>query len=148
MWASVHGCRCRLCSGRRGARYYRAMNLRSALLGCSSAQLARNASTWALGVEAGTLRRELVEAVASRIETELEAGAVWGALGELERQTVGALVRAGGRHEADLLGRRLGRGLAASADEATRAADAAIGALVERGLLFRVYDAEEQRRGV
>jgi hypothetical protein len=124
------------------------MNLRSALLGCSSGQLSRIAATWALTVEAGTLRRELVEAVATRIESELEAGAVWDSLGELDRQALIVLVRAGGRHEADLLSRRLGRGLNVEADEATRAVDAAIGELVDRGLLFRVYDAEEQRRGV
>jgi hypothetical protein len=125
------------------------MDLRSALLGCSTGQLSRIAAAWMLSVEAGTLRRELVETVAARIEAELEAGGVWDALGDLERQAVAVLVRAGGRHEADLLGHRLGRRLTVvDADEATRAVDAAVGGLVERGLLFRVYDAEEQRRGV
>lgn len=124
------------------------MNLRSALLGCSSGQLSRIAAAWALGVEAGTLRRELVEAVATKIEAELEIGAVWGTLGDLERRVLGLLVRADGRHEADLLVRRLGRGAASDPDEAARLVDGAVSALVDRGLLFRVYDAEEHRGGV
>jgi hypothetical protein len=124
------------------------MNLRSALLGCSSGQLSRIAATWALNVEAGTLRRELVEAVAARIEAEVAGDAVWDSFGDLGRQALSLLVRAGGRHEADLLTRRLGRGLNVEPDEAARAVDAAVGDLVDRGLLFRVYDAEEQRRGV
>jgi hypothetical protein len=128
------------------------MDLRTALLGCSSGQLSRIAAAWALDVEAGTLRRELVEAVAARIASALEDGAAWGSLGNPELQVAGALIHAGGRHETDLLvrrvGRRLGQDSPAAADEVARLIDAAMTGLVERGLVFRVYDAEEQRRGV
>jgi hypothetical protein len=128
------------------------MDLRTALLGCSSGQLSRIAAVWTLDVEAGTLRRELVEAVAARIAGALEEGSVWGSLGELALQVASVLVHAGGRHELDLLGRRVrqrvGRSASDEADEIARLTDAAIASLVERGLVFRVYDAEEQRRGV
>jgi hypothetical protein len=128
------------------------MDLRTALLGCSSGQLSRIAAAWALDVEAGTLRRELVGAVAARIADALEAGSAWGSLGELALQVAAVLVHAGGRHELDLLGRRVRQRVRPSAsddaDEVARLTDAAVASLVERGLVFRVYDAEEQRRGV
>src|SRR4051812_703078 len=85
------------------------MDLRTALLGCSSGQLSRIAAAWALDVEAGTLRRELVEAAGGRIVRELEDGGVWDSLGEVELLVLSVLLRASGRHEADLLGRRVGR---------------------------------------
>ena len=85
------------------------MNLRSALLGCSSGQLARIAAAWSLALDAGTLRRELVELVAARMIAGVTEEQAWSGLGEVERAVIGLLVRAGGRHEVDLLTRRLGR---------------------------------------
>src|SRR5687768_5156507 len=115
------------------------MDLRTALLGCSSGQLARIAAAWRVEAEAGTLRRELVELLAARIVGGAEDAATWSGLGEAERDVVRLLVRAGGRHEADLLARRLGR---------EDAGEPAVAELVERGLLFRVFEADEQRQGV
>src|SRR4051794_20968627 len=99
------------------------MNLRTALLGCSSGQLARIAAAWTLDVEAGTLRRELVELVAARIVAEGEGARLWQTLGETEAQALKLLMRAGGRHENELLVRRLGRtgSLGATPDEMSRA---------------------------
>src|SRR3954470_11369471 len=110
-------------------RYLRAMDLRTALLGCSSGQLARIAAAWALDVEAGTLRRELVDVVAARIVAETQGSELWNVLGETERRALRVLMRAGGRHESDLLARRLGRTPApgTTADETSRAVEAAVG---------------------
>jgi hypothetical protein len=126
------------------------MDLRSALLGCSSGQLARIATTLRLQVEAGTLRRELVELVAERIVAAASDGPAWAGLNGVARQAVQLLVRAGGRHEAELLVRRLGRDTPPrdEVDGSSRSIERVVGSLVERGLLFRVFDAEEQRRGV
>ena len=126
------------------------MNLRSALLGCSSGQLSRIAAAWKLQVEAGTLRRELVEVLAERLLVAAGDAATWTTPGEHEREVIRLLVRAGGRHEADLLTRRLGRDESAGTE--ANALDARIeqrvAGLIERGLLFRVFEADEQRRGV
>lgn len=126
------------------------MNLRTALAGCSSGQLARIAAAWKVAVEAGTLRRELVELLATRIVDEADAATTWAGLGVAEAEVVRLLVRAGGRHEEDLLLRRLGSDLSAGHDaDGVRAdVEAALRDLVERGLLYRVFDADEQRRGV
>ncbi|HZO27389.1 MAG TPA: hypothetical protein VFH48_15520 [Chloroflexota bacterium] len=126
------------------------MNLRTALAGCSSSQLTRVAAAWTLTVEAGTLRRELVELLAERIIVGTADSTTWRELDEFERRVVGQLVRAGGRHETELLTRRLGRAVLGerSADESAKRVDRAVVNLVDRGLLFRVFDADEQRRGV
>ena len=124
------------------------------------------AAAWKLEVEAGTLRRELVELLAARIVDEAAKGVTWSGLGETERSVIRQLVRAGGRHEADLLTRRLGRAalhgrspdqrpaqIEGSISERIETAvseriERAVSNLVERGLLFRVFDGDEQRRGV
>jgi hypothetical protein len=129
---------------------YASMNLRSALLGCSSSQLARIAAAWSLTLDAGTLRRELVELVAARIIAGVAEELTWSGLGEVERAVIGLLVRAGGRHEFDLLTRRLGRIEPRVADDDDRAAaiEQNVARLFDRGLLYRVFDTEEQRQGV
>jgi hypothetical protein len=108
------------------------------------------AEAWRLTVEAGTLRRELIELLASRIVLAADEAETWTGLGELEQGVVRHLVRAGGRHEAELLTRRVTREIAllSDADDAEVDVERAVGGLVERGLLFRVFDADEQRRGV
>lgn len=130
------------------------MKLRDLLQGCSSSQLSRLAASWALPVEAGTLRRELVELVAERLTAGLHDEQIWSELSGHCREIVRLLARAGGRHEADLLARRLLRARTGSADhddeahQAHRNLDGAISSLVDRGLVFRVFDSEEQRQGV
>lgn len=126
------------------------MNLRTALLGCSSGQLSRITAAWRLAVEAGTLRLELVELLAARIIAGADEATTWTELSEAERGVLRQLVRAGGRHEADLLARRLGRGAPGESndEDAPTRTERAVADLVERGLLFRVFDADEQRRGV
>src|SRR5215208_2109950 len=126
------------------------MRLREALLGCSSSQLARIAAAWRLDVEAGTLRRELVELAAARIAAEVERAETWAGLDEAARRVLGLVIRAGGRYEADLLARRLARSGGGRSDVEERAQDVerAIVGLTERGLLLRIYEAEEQRQGV
>lgn len=140
------------------------MKLRVALAGCSSAQLARIAGAWALPVEAGTLRRELVELVAARIEAALADAAFWSGLGPTELEILAVLARAGGRHDADLLARRLGRAprptidrrsegdaggpASAGPTDASGEVDRSLAALLDRGLVVRAFSVEEQQRGV
>jgi hypothetical protein len=126
------------------------MNLRSALLDSSSGQLSRIAAAWKLTVEAGTLRRELVELLSDRIAAATADPSTWQGLVEIDRAVFRLIVQAGGRHEAELLTRRLGRavGTSVGGDEAALRIERSVADLIERGLLFRVFDADEQRRGV
>src|SRR6186997_2618311 len=114
------------------------MKLRHLLQGCSTGQLARISTAWKLEIEAGTLRRELVELLAVHLERIGQDAATWAALSEREQKVVGALVRAGGRHDLDLLVRRL---LGSTSSERVReaaasAVQATVAALLERGILF------------
>ena len=126
------------------------MNVRTALLGCSTGQLSRIAAAWKVAVEAGTLRHELVELLSARIVAGADNATTWTGLGETERQVMRLLARAGGRHEADLLVRRLSRDVAGEQreDDPTSRVERAVADLLDRGLLFRVFDADEQRRGI
>ena len=123
------------------------MKLRQALHGCSTGQLARISTAVSFQAEAGTLRRELVELLADRIAAVASAPALWQALDADAAQVVRWLVQAGGRHEAELLLRRLTRG-AANPDDARAKVERALAELVDRGLVYRLFDAEEQRRGL
>lgn len=129
---------------------YGSMNLRAALLACSSSQLSRIAVAWGLTLEAGTLRRELVELVAARVIAGVGEERTWSRLSEVERAVIGLLVRAGGRHEFDLLTRRLGRiePRVAEDDDRAAAVERTVAGLFDRGLLYRVFDTEEQRQGI
>jgi hypothetical protein len=126
------------------------MNCRQALLGCSSGQLSRMAAAWNLDVESGTLRRELVEALAERILAAVGEASTWAALDTSGRRAIRLMARAGGRHEVDFLTRRLSRAGSdgGPSDEPCPDVEAAIADLVDRGFLFRTFDADEQRRGV
>ncbi|MCC7372102.1 MAG: helicase-associated domain-containing protein [Chloroflexi bacterium] len=129
--------------------YAHGMRLRQVLQGCSSGQLARIAAAWSLEIEAGTLRRELVELIAARLEAAVSEPLFWQSRPPGERRILGALVRAGGRHELDLLARRLITRPAGDAyDAAMRAFHATVTTLVEGGLLYRQFEADEQRQGV
>ncbi|MFN8637368.1 MAG: hypothetical protein U0893_26250 [Chloroflexota bacterium] len=130
------------------------MKLHGLLEGCSSSQLARLAAAWQLPVEAGTLRRELVELLVAQIGAGLTDQQTWAALEGRRRDAARVLARAGGRHEADLLAQRL-LGVsprAADLDDEARAVvhelDTATASLLDRGLLFRVFDGDEGRQGV
>src|SRR3954452_12208595 len=113
------------------------MRLREALLGCSSSQLARIAAAWRLDVEAGTLRRELVELAAARIAGEIERAETWADLDEAARRVLGLGTRGGGRYEAELLARRLARsgGGGGAAEGRAQDVERAVVGLTERGLL-------------
>jgi hypothetical protein len=125
------------------------MKLRQALQGCSSGQLARIVSAWELPVEAGTLRRELVELIAEWLPREAAEPSFWSHLDDAALDVVRGLIRAGGRHDADLLVHRLSGGLAEAAREAAqRRWQAAVAGLLDRGILYRVFEAAEQRQGV
>jgi hypothetical protein len=128
------------------------MNLRAALLGCSTGQLARIAAAWRLPVEAGTLRRELVESVAGRIEDAIADAGLWAMLGATATDVMRLLVRAGGRHEAELAARRATRSVQGYADadapDAVAEMEQAVSLLLERGLLVRTFNTEEQQRGI
>jgi hypothetical protein len=125
------------------------MNLRSALEGCPSSQLGRIADAWKLVLEPGTLRRELVELLAGRLVEAASSDELWSRLDASERAIVHLVARAGGRHESGLLARRLGRNRASDTDvDPQPVIDRAVASLVERGVLFRVFDADEQRRGI
>ncbi|MGE3267591.1 MAG: hypothetical protein AB7P40_02515, partial [Chloroflexota bacterium] len=121
------------------------MNIRQALLSSSSGQLARIAAAWDLSVEAGTLRRELVDLLAQHLADVVQAAATWAELDDAALGVLRLLVQAGGRHEFDLLARRL-RG--SSADDADRITDDAIGRLIERGLIVRTFESDQQRQGI
>ena len=126
------------------------MKLRPLLQGCATSQLARIAAAQGLRPEAGTLRRELVELIAGHLEAASQNAATWEHLSGTQRGVVGGLVRAGGRHEAELLTRRL-TGDIRNQDEreaAVSEVQAAVSSLLERGVLFRIFEAEEQRQGV
>jgi hypothetical protein len=126
------------------------MKLRQALQGCSSGQLARIVASWALPVEAGTLRRELVDQIAEWLEREAQVADFWSRLDARERDVLGALVRAGGRHDAELLVRRLTSSLPLDVDPEMdqRQVHLALTGLLERGILYRLFEAAEQRQGV
>ncbi len=124
------------------------MNLRAALLGCSTGQLARIAAAWKLPVEAGTLRRELVEAVAARLEYGIADPGLWVTLGEPVADVMRLLVQAGGRHESQLLTRRVARNTPTEPDAAGSDSEQAVSLLLERGLLVRTFSTEEQQRGI
>jgi hypothetical protein len=129
--------------------YASRMKLRAALGGSPSSQLGRIADAWKLVQEPGTLRRELVDLLAARLVEAAADEELWSSLEASEREIVRVVARAGGRHEADLLARRLGRSRASGTDaDLQPSIDRAVAGLVERGVLFRVFDADEQRRGV
>jgi hypothetical protein len=125
------------------------MKLRAALEGISSSQLGRIADAWKLVLEAGTLRRELVDLLAARLADASTREELWSSLDASEREVVRLVARAGGRHESDLLARRLERSMASDRRADPQAStDRTVAGLVERGVLFRVFDADEQRHGI
>lgn len=126
------------------------MKLRTLLQGCSSGQLNRISAAWKLEIEAGTLRRELVELLAVQLEQTGQGAAAWTSLSEREQKIIAALVRAGGRHDIDLLTRRLvGAGTSERVREAAASAvQTTVAGLLDRGIVFRIFESEAQRQGV
>ncbi|MCC6173675.1 MAG: hypothetical protein IT305_00090 [Chloroflexi bacterium] len=124
------------------------MKLRDALLSLSTGQLHRTAASWAVQVEAGSLRIELVDRVTEAIEAGLRDEAIGLAPGDPGHDALILLAQAGGRQEVGLLARRLAtRRPSAPTGDVTPAIDVALAALVDRGLVYRMFEVDGQRRG-
>src|SRR5438128_503028 len=122
------------------------MKLHEALLGCSTGQLRRVAEAWGVPAELGTLRHEFAEALTPRIVVEVADEGFWTGLDGDTHRVMEMLIQAHGRHEADLLVRRLATADTAGPDEAARRIEQRVGRLIELGLVFRLFEAEHGLR--
>lgn len=123
------------------------MKLQPALAQCSSGLLHKIAYNRGLPTDAATLRLELVDRLTDVLAHASSSGELWARLAPEERVPIDRIVRAGGRHPAELLERRL-RGVS-SGSAGTEAADPAgvLAQLLERGIIFRVFEGESATPG-
>lgn len=121
------------------------MTLEQALLGCPLGLLHKIAAQHGIATDAATLRAELVHHLAARLAQAAGDGELWRTLGLHERVAVGLVASAAGRRSGDALARRLEARMRAEADVAP--ADATLSDLVERGILYRVFESESSARG-
>jgi hypothetical protein len=122
------------------------MKLHEALLGCSTGQLRRVAEAWGVPNEPGTLRHELVDVLGQTIVAGAGAEGLWDNWDVDTPRILGALARAHGRHDADLLVRRLTGPSSGQDDELASRIEQRIGRLIDRGLAFRLFEAERGLR--
>ena len=113
------------------------MKLHQALLGCAVGLLRTIAAERGLRVDASTLRSELVGALGGELARASAAGVLWRDLDDAERVVVSLVGAAQGRHDADLLLRRVAARLGESAGGMDP--EGMLARLTERGILFRVF---------
>ncbi|MDP8922131.1 MAG: hypothetical protein M3O34_04555, partial [Chloroflexota bacterium] len=123
------------------------VTLRQALLSCPTGLLHKMAQAYGLRVEPTTLRPELLAALATTIDQRAADPELWDRLDEHEAVAVSIAARSERGVEADTLVRRMAAEAPAGRSTDPAALSAAVGRLVERGLLFRMFSTEGPARG-